>query len=124
MFRVYEGGGYFNYVCDAEGMEAFGVGATSSDTKRVQFVTALSREESVVTTLDAASYLRVAKTDGSATFYNLTTGEFEGYISRSNSLLTAQQAESCLAVLRQEDGALRQLWNLWDGLADIVPATG
>ena len=122
MFRVYEGGGYFNYVCDAEGIEAFGVGATSSDTKRVQFVTALSREESVVTTLEAASYLRVAKTDGSAGFYNLTTGEFEGYISAKNSLLTAQQAESCLAVLRQEDGTLRQLWNLWDGLADIVPA--
>lgn len=121
LFRVYEGGGYFNYVCDAEGMEAFGVGATSSDTKRVQFVTALSREERVVTTLDAASYLRVAKTDGSAAFYNLTTGEFEGYISAKNSLLTAQQAESCLAVLRQEDGTLRQLWNLWDGLADIVP---
>ncbi|MCC8147580.1 RHS repeat-associated core domain-containing protein [Akkermansia sp.] len=122
MFRVYEGGGYFNYVCDAEGTEAFGVGSTSSDTKRVQFVTALSREESSVTTLDAAGYLRVAKTDGSAAFYNLTTGEFEGYISSKNSLLTAQQAESCLAVLRQEDGTLRQLWNLWDGLADIVPA--
>lgn len=123
LFRVYEGGGYVNYVCDAEGMEAFGVGATSSDTKRVQFVTALSREENVVTTLDMASYLRVAKTDGSSAFYNLTTGEFEGYISAKNSLLTAQQAESCLAVLRQEDGTLRQLWNLWDGLADIVPAT-
>lgn len=121
MFRVYEGGGYFNYVCDADGMEAFGVGATSSDTKRIQFVTALSREESRVTTLDAACYLRVAKTDGSVSFYNLITGAFEGYISRSNSLLTAQQAESCLAVLRQEDGILRQLWNLWDGLADIVP---
>ena len=114
MFRVYEGGGYFNYVCDAEGMEAFGVGATSSDTRRVQFVTALSREESVVTTLDMAGYLRVAKTDGSAVFYNLTTGEFR-VLFPPKTPCSRQQAESYLAVLRQEDGTLRQLWNLWDG---------
>ena len=122
MFRVYEGGAYTNYVCDANGHAAFGVGSTSSTTTRAQFVTALSRESNVVTTLAQASYLRIAKTNGSATFYSLTTGEFAAYISTQNSLLTAQDAENYLSILRQEDGSIRQVWNLWDGLADIVPA--
>ena len=120
MFRVYEGGAYTNYVCDANGREAFGVGSTSSKTNRAQFVTSLDREESVVTTLTQASFLRIAKTNGSATFYSLTTGEFAGYISSQNSLLTAQNAENYLSILREEDGTIRQIWNLWDGLADIM----
>ena len=122
MFRVYEGRAYTNYVCDANGREAFGVGSTSSKTNRAQFVTSLDKEESVVTTLAQASFLRIAKTNGSATFYSLTTGEFAGYISSQNSVLTAQNAENYLSILRQEDGSIRQVWTLWDGLADIMPA--
>ncbi|MEE0765782.1 RHS repeat-associated core domain-containing protein [Akkermansia sp.] len=122
MFRVYEGGAYTNYVCDANGNAAFGVGSTSSTTTRAEFVAALSRELNVVTTLKQAIYLRLSKTNGTATFYNLTTGEFAGYISTQNYLLTAQDAENYLSILRQENGSIRQIWNLWDGLADIVPS--
>lgn len=121
-FRVYEGGSFTNYVCDADGQSAFGIGSTSSGTNRAQFVTALSREDNAATALQEASYLRVSKVDGSATFYHLDTGLFAGYISPQNSLLTAEDAATCLVLLREENGNLRQVWNLWDGLADIVPA--
>lgn len=119
-FRVYEGGSFTNYVCDADGQSAFGIGSTSSGKNRAQFVRTLSREDAAVTALREASYLRISKVNGSATFYHLATGLFAGYISPRNSLLTAEDAENYLVLLREENGNLRQIWNLWDGLADIV----
>lgn len=121
-FRVYEGGSFTNYVCDADGQSAFGIGSTSSGTNQAQFVKSLSREDDAVTALREASYLRISKVDGSATFYHLSTGCFAGYISPQNSLLTEEDAENYLVLLREENGNLRQIWNLWDGLADIVTA--
>lgn len=36
--------------------------------------------------------------------------------------MTAQEAQDYLAIVREgETGIIRQVWNLWDGLADIVP---
>lgn len=120
LFRVREGGAYTNYVCDANGQAAFGVGSTSSSTNRAAFVTELSRAANAEAPLAEANYLRIAKVDGSATFYDLSTGAFAGYISPQDSLLTAQSAADYLDIVRQEDGTLRQIWNLWDGLADIT----
>lgn len=120
LLRVREGGAYANYMCDANGLTAFGVGSTSSTTNRADFVTELSRALNAALPLSEATYLRILKTDGTAAFYHLETGAFAGYISSQNSLLTAENAARYLDIVREETGAIRQIWNLWDGLADVT----
>ena len=122
LLRVRQGGAYANYICDANGRTAFGVGSTSSSTDRADFVTELVRTPSAALPLAEAAYLRILKTDGTATFYHLETGAFAACISSQNSLLTAEEAAQYLDIVREQNGTIRQIWNYWDGLADIVAA--
>ncbi|MBT9450126.1 DUF4329 domain-containing protein [Akkermansia glycaniphila] len=122
LLRVRQGGAYANYICDANGRTAFGVGSTSSSTDRADFVTELVRTPSAALPLAEAAYLRILKTDGTATFYHLETGAFAACISSQNSLLTAEEAAQYLDIVREQNGTIRQIWNYWDGLADIVVA--
>ncbi len=122
LLRVRQGGAYANYICDANGNAAFGVGSTSSSTDRADFVSELVRTPSAALPLAEAAYLRILKTDGTATFYYLETGAFAAYISPQNSLLTADAAARCLDIVREQNGTIRQIWNYWDGLADILAA--
>ncbi len=121
-FRIFDGASYANYYVSGDGASAFGVGATSRKRDVVRFVSAVSREDSVVCRLgdENAAYVRVAADDGSATFYDLATHEFAAYISSDGATLLADEK---LSIVRDaETGIIRQIWNYWDGLADVVPA--
>ncbi len=121
IFRVFDGASYTNYMVMGDGSRAFGVGATSKKSERVHFVSACSRESSVECALgdEGAAFVRLSLADGSALFYNLETNEFAARIAEDGSILHEDEK---LSILRNPDGSIRQLWNYWDGLADIVPA--
>ena len=38
--------------------------------------------------------------------------------------MTASEGENYLAIVRGEHGVIRQIWNTWDGLADVLPLEG
>ncbi len=121
MFCVYDGASYTNYVVLGDGSRAFGVGASSKASAQVHFVSELSCGSEVVCALEdeAAAYLRVASADGSALFFDLATNAFIAYMTSDDATIFAYEK---LVTLRTADGAIRQIWNYWDGLADVLPA--
>ncbi len=124
-FRIFDGAAYANYIVSGDGSKAFAVGATSKKSEVVRFVSAISKDDSVVCNLSDASYVRVSSADDSAVFYYLNgenKNEFAAYISPDGATI---EADEKLSIIRDaETGIIRQIWNYWDGLADVVPATG
>ena len=124
-FRIFDGAAYTNYIVAGDGSAAYGIGATTKKSEVVRFVSALSKDDSVVCNLSAANYVRISSADDSAVFYHLTgeeKNEFAAYISPDGATI---EADEKLSIIRDtETGIIRQIWNYWDGLADVVPATG
>ena len=123
-FRIFDGAAYTNYIVAGDGSAAYGIGATTKKSEVVRFVSALSKDDSVVCNLSTASYVRISSADDSAVFYHLTgkeKNEFAAYISPDGATI---EADEKLSIIRDtETGIIRQIWNYWDGLADVVPAT-
>ncbi len=122
LFRVFDGASYTNYMVMGDGSRAFGVGATDKKSEQVHFVTAVSKAASVECNLNDAdvAYIRVASADGSAVFYDIETNKFAAYITEDDGIVLADEK---LSIVRNADGSIRQIWNYWDGLADVVPAS-
>ena len=124
-FRIFDGAAYTNYIVAGDGSAAYGIGATTKKSEVVRFVSALSKDDSVVCNLSTANYVRISAADDSAVFYNLSgdeKNEFAAYISPDGATI---EADEKLSIIRDEEtGIIRQIWNYWDGLADVVPATG
>ncbi len=114
-----DGASYWNFMCDANGIVPFSVGASSSSLRRMDFTASLTRELSAACSLDDAIYVRCLQPNGSAIFYSKLTGLPEALMSASNEMMSAQDALSYLVVLRSDSGAIRQIWNYWDGLLDV-----
>ena len=120
-FRIFDGAAYANYIVSGDGSKAFAVGATSKKSEVVRFVAAISKDDSVVCNLSDASYVRVSSADDSAVFYDLESNEFAALITSDGATVLADEK---LSIIRDaETGIIRQIWNYWDGLADVVPAT-
>ncbi|MGN0837255.1 MAG: sugar-binding protein, partial [Akkermansia sp.] len=119
-FRVFDGAAYTNYMVAGDGSAAYGVGATAKRSEQVHFVSALSKDDSVVCNLSAASYVRISSADDSAVFYDLVDNAFAALITSDGATVLADEK---LSIIRDaETGVIRQIWNYWDGLADVVPA--
>ena len=124
-FRIFDGAAYTNYIVAGDGSAAYGIGATMKKSEVVRFVSAISKDDSVVCNLSEANYVRISSADDSAVFYHLTgdeKNEFAAYISPDGAII---EADEKLSIIRDtETGIIRQIWNYWDGLVDVVPATG
>ena len=119
-FRIFDGAAYTNYIVAGDGSAAFGVGSTTKKSEVVRFVSALSKDDSVVCNLADAHYVRISSADDSAVFYNLENNEFAAFITSDGATIAADEK---LSIIRDvETGIIRQIWNYWDGLADVVPA--
>lgn len=122
-FRIFDGAAYTNYIVAGDGSAAYGIGATTKKSEVVRFVKAISKDNSVVCNLSVANYVRISSADDSAVFYHLTgeeKNEFAAYISPDGATI---EADEKLSIIRDtETGIIRQIWNYWDGLADVVPA--
>ncbi len=119
LIRIYDGASYKNFLCDGLGLKAFSVGASRKLSDKVDFTTTFTAAANAAVALASATYIRYAQAGGSVTFYSVTTGRFEAYLTPLGSLLTAADAANYTSLVRDNDGVLRQIWNLWDGLADI-----
>ena len=75
-------------------------------------------------TVEGQSCLRWVVEDGSQYLFLAETGQLLSYTTADKQVIS--NASSYLDVKHAEDGSLRQLWNLWDGLLNVedVTATG
>ena len=120
MVALLDGASYTNYMLDGTGSVFFPVGSSGITTTILAPVPSMSREAGACS-LEQAAYIRASYAGGSAAFYSLSTGQCEGYISSGGYVMTATEAENYLAIVRDEHGVIRQIWNSWDGLADVIP---
>ncbi len=120
LISIWDGNSHLNFMVSADGAYAFTVGSSMSETSRLDFTSTLSRAEASAVNLSSATYIRLKQADGTAIFYNITTGEFVAYITNPDVVFTAEEAQNYLSIVRDDAGTIRQIWNYWDGLADIV----
>ena len=120
MVALCRGSGRLNYMLDASGVAFFPVGASQQTKTVLAPVKKMSRAAEDACALDEANYIRASYTDGSAAFFDLKKGQSLGFISSEGKELNSEQALQYLNIMRDEEGTIRQIWNAWDGLADIV----
>ncbi|WP_257228748.1 hypothetical protein [Akkermansia muciniphila] len=75
-------------------------------------------------TVEGQSCLRWVVEDGSQYLFSAETGALLSYTTTDRQVIS--NASSYLDVRHAEDGSLRQIWNLWDGLLNVenVTSTG
>ena len=109
-----------NYMLDGMGEVFFPVGASSRTRMKLAPVREMSKAEWAECGITEAKLVRAAHADGSAAFYSKESGVCVGYISAEGLLLDEALVANLIAVVRDDAGVIRQIWNAWDGLADVV----
>ena len=116
-----EGDSYLNFMCSGAGNFFFPVGASVSTRTTLCAVAEMSLDAPACS-LSGAAYIRATRQDGSALFFLPSDGSFAGMLTPAGALLSAENAADYLVVLRDEESdAIRQIWNPWDGLTEVLP---
>ncbi len=109
-FKHCSGGGYVSWVCDGSGSAFFKIGSSKKKTTEARWTADKSGVE-------------ILFPDKSSVTYSAMTGEIISYKTHRENVFTAAQIANYLDVVRDENGVLQQVWNLWDGLANVENAT-
>ena len=72
-------------------------------------------------TVEGQSCLRWVVEDGSAYLFSAETGTLLSYTTADKQVIS--NAATYLDVRHAEDGSIRQIWNLWDGLLNVEDVT-
>ena len=109
--KLFVGGSYTSWVCDGSGTQFFPAGTTM----RTSALLVLSENKSEV----------VRKLpDGSEVRYSAESGEITSCRTRHGNAFSAAELSAYIDVVRDADGLLLQLWNLWDGLMNVEDVSG
>lgn len=119
MLVLVEGERLTNYMVSGDGRTIFAIGASMKSTTRLMPVREISRLPRAACPLSEAVYIRASFVDGSATFYLPATGQCIAYLSAEADDVSATLGEQYAAVVRDDEGTIRQVWNTWDGVADV-----
>ena len=122
-FQIRNGGTNVNYYCYA--------GAASGGSKKRGGSVSMTYAQESSRTANAASLfsteMRVSNNRGNSVLYGgaslSSLKNATGYVSKLGSSYTAQDFSQYLDIVRGSDGNIRQIWNLWDGLASIENVT-
>lgn len=122
-FQIRNGGTNVNYYCYA--------GAASGGSKKRGGSVSMTYAQESSRTANAASLfsteMRVSNNRGNSVLYGgaslSSLKNATGYVSKLGSSYTAQDFSQYLDIVRGSDGNIRQIWNLWDGLASIEHVT-
>jgi len=121
MVELWDGHDLVNFLLDGSGSRFFKIGASVASNTELAPVSEMSREPGAVCGIGEAAYIRASYLSGAASFYELSEGRCVGFISADGYSVDAEAAYAYIAIVRDEEGSIRQIWNAWDGLADIVP---
>lgn len=116
MFKVASGARVENYLSSADGQSAYGAGVTARTTNAVRFSSAAG---SGMTKASSDSMIEIRGMNKSATVYAASTGKPVSYSTKSGRSIPSSEFSLYFDIVRTADGNIRQIWNLWDGLANI-----
>lgn len=121
-FQIRNGGTNVNYYCYAGAASAGSIGGSKKRGGSVSIKHASSRAASPFSTEMCVSNNRGNSVlYGGASLSSLKNAT--GYVSKLGSSYTAQDFSQYLDIVQGSDGNIRQIWNLWDGLASIEQVT-
>jgi len=109
-FKIFTGGRFTLWFCDGLGENFSQLGNTENSSEILRWA-------------ENKTELELVFADKSMLTFSATTGEITAYQTREGKVWTATEIDEYLDIVRDEEGVLRQIKNLWDGLANIVPAT-
>ena len=125
-FQIRNGGTCANYYCYAGAASAGSIGGSRKRTGSVSMAYAAAEGRAVSASASAAE-MRVSNAGGNTVIYGGSSvsalGAASGYRTRLGSSWTAQDFANYLDIVRSADDVIRQVWNLWDGLANIENVT-
>ena len=98
------------WYCDGNGARFFKLGASKKGTTELAW---------------AADKTALVQTypDKSAITFSATDGEIISYKTRNGNVLSKAEIDSYVDIVRDGNGVLRQVWNLWDGLMSVENAS-
>lgn len=111
-FDVVSGAKRTCFQCEVDGTTLTLVGVFTASGSRAFLVT-----------IDDVKCIKWVKTDKSVAIYDTNTGELVSYTTKWGATYTKAQISSYLQIKKDNSGALRQIWNLWDGLLNIESST-
>lgn len=118
MFKVMRGAKVENYMTSGDGQSVFGVGVTGKTNKAAR-VAPLMGEFTQGARAGIAPVIELRSAQKSSVFYSGTTGKTAGFSTWSGRLISSSEFARYLDLVRATDGSIQQVWNLWDGLANI-----
>ncbi|QWP39111.1 hypothetical protein J5W48_00230 [Akkermansia muciniphila] len=126
-FQIRSGGTAINYYCyaDGDGSRGDSVAPIAGSAKRGgsacfgrRFVSP-ARAGEFCLSIRSNTGNTVNYTAGSASSLKYATG----YTAKNGAAYTREEFDGKLDIVRASDGSIRQIWNLWDGLANIENVT-
>lgn len=126
-FQIRSGGTAINYYCyaDGDGSRGDSVAPIAGSAKRGGSAWFGRRSASPARAGEFCLSIRsnagntVNYTAGSASSLKYATG----YTAKNGAAYTREEFDGKLDIVRASDGSIRQIWNLWDGLANIENVT-
>ncbi|MBQ8722838.1 MAG: hypothetical protein IJY80_00950, partial [Opitutales bacterium] len=109
-FSVWVGGVCTVWYCDGNGARFFKLGASKKDTTELAW------------TADKTALVQTYP-DKSAITFSATDGEIISYKTRNGNVLSKAEIDSYADIVRDGNGVLCQVWNLWDGLMSVENAS-
>lgn len=108
------------YLVGGDGASVFGAGASTKTTNALRF---LDADGAMTARNSGKAFLEVKTASKSSTIYKTGTGQPSSYNTWSGRKIYADEFANYLDIVRAGDGTIRQVWNLWDGLANIEAVT-
>ena len=109
-FSVWVGGVCTVWYCDGNGERFFKLGASKKDTTELAW-----NEDKTA--------LVLTHPDKSEITFSAATGELVSYKTRSGNVLSKAEIDLYSDIVRDGNGVLCQVWNLWDGLMSVENAS-
>ena len=110
MVKVVSGTSKHHYLIGGDGNSIFGAGVSTGTTTSARVQYGSSGE---------TSHIEFKTHTKSSTIYSTVSGMPSSYNTWSGKQISSSEFARYLDIVKAEDGSLRQIWNLWDGVANI-----
>lgn len=119
--QILNGADYSNYFIDGDNAHPSTVGTTARLNEQLRLL-----DSSMNPAMNTPAYLQLSYDNKTSVIYDLSTGDPVFFRLSDGRMISKAEFSSCLDIVHAEDGAIRQIWNFWDGLASIenITATG
>lgn len=109
MVKVVSGTSKHHYLIGGDGNSIFGAGVSTGTTTSARFQYGSSGE---------TSHMEFKTHPKSSTVYSTVSGMPSSYNTWPGKRISSSEFSRYLDIVKAEDGSLRQIWNLWDGVAN------